>query len=432
MSGASKKVWPWLIRGASYSQTWKFPITQNHHMKFTMENQAGNAGYGIKYSWLASKFWSLFSSVDVNNQGSKFGIGTDIKFGNKIETRQTLSVNSTNWSPSLSSFISRELDLGFDKFDDYRFVGFLETTLGDYSTVPELTGGLSIFEENLNRLSLSTSLSFEYISSSIVVSKPFSNDNVLVSLGFRPVLNRDNIVDFAIFTNIRANISKTSYVEFMIRLGPSGFGIDLTINRWGQEFKFPLTFFGYKPLAMVISGIATSFALMVFKFWIQRIHKLQFDEKLQRKRQNLEHFRKKAEKWTEGMKNSVEQQRQIELEKQGLVITRASYGNLQSTKNFPGPINMTLQDNNTEPELITFNEEIIDVTDPLQFQVDKSQLHLPAESKCSLPGFYDPCTGQPNYLDVLFNLSGQNYRTIVPDKAALHIPEARESGQEEE
>lgn len=120
------------------------------------------------------------------------------------------------------------------------------------------------------------------------------------------------------------------------------------------------------------------------------------------------------------MKITIEQRRQAEIEKEGLVIIRAYYGHLASLPDFPGTLPIISTQISTEPLVCT--DQIIDVTDQLQYHVDKSELHLGSYPKHILPGFYDPCTGSPNYLDIYFSLSGQIYRTIIDDKGSLHIP----------
>jgi len=146
-------------------------------------------------------------------------------------------------------------------------------------------------------------------------------------------------------------------------------------------------------------------------------------EKLQQKRNVMQAELLKAQQWLRGMKNSIEQQRAQEEEKSGLVILHASYGNLTKRKNFEGELldrvgEWSLEDINEEEE---GDLEILNVTDQLQYQIEKSELHLFCNSKSVLPGFYDPCTGHPNYLDIIYSLKGTQHRVIIADNKELHI-----------
>jgi len=149
---------------------------------------------------------------------------------------------------------------------------------------------------------------------------------------------------------------------------------------------------------------------------------------LETKRQTLPDKRKKALQWKEGMQVIIIQRRQTEIEKQGLVIIRAYYGHLRTMKDYPDTMTIVPCEIVTDP--LECSEEIIDVTDQLQYQVENSEIHLGAFSKFLLPGFYDPCTGHPNYLEVYFSLSGLPYRTIIDEKAPLHIPFIKNMSEE--
>lgn len=51
-----------------------------------------------------------------------------------------------------------------------------------------------------------------------------------------------------------------------------------------------------------------------------------------------------------------------------------------------------------------------------------SVLHLASTSKADLPGFYDPCTGYDNYLEIYYLFKGHLHHVVVSDDDDLHLP----------
>jgi len=155
----------------------------------------------------------------------------------------------------------------------------------------------------------------------------------------------------------------------------------------------------------------------------QFIHKKKI-EKQEKKKLLLEVEHNEATLWLQGMKNSINIRREDELNNQGLIILHASYGNIGKRKKFSRP--MSDNEVNWSPLDLdpaeAVDQEILNVTDPLQYQVDKSALHLNSNSKSTLPGFYHPCTGFPNYLDIIYYYKGVQHRVIITDTDELHIP----------
>jgi hypothetical protein len=111
--------------------------------------------------------------------------------------------------------------------------------------------------------------------------------------------------------------------------------------------------------------------------------------------------REAAGKAVELMEESVEASRAEEMEKQGLVILEARYGDLASAR----------------------AGAWINVTVPLQCMVDSSVLVLPAgASKAWLEGFYDPCPGEEKYLRVRYKFLDMLHQCEVHDEDELCLP----------
>ncbi len=64
----------------------------------------------------------------------------------------------------------------------------------------------------------------------------------------------------------------------------------------------------------------------------------------------------------------------------------------------------------------------IDVTTPLQYFVDDSELHLHAGSKSSLLGFYDPCPGEDKTLRVVYRFKNRLHEVEIDDEDELAAP----------
>jgi len=65
---------------------------------------------------------------------------------------------------------------------------------------------------------------------------------------------------------------------------------------------------------------------------------------------------------------------------------------------------------------------VIDVTVPLQYKVEDSQLILEEGPKSSLYGFFDPCPGQEKQLRVRYLFKDKIHQAVVNDNDELKIP----------
>jgi DnaJ family protein C protein 11 len=64
----------------------------------------------------------------------------------------------------------------------------------------------------------------------------------------------------------------------------------------------------------------------------------------------------------------------------------------------------------------------IDVTTPLQYFVEDSELHLHAGCKSSLLGFYDPCPGEEKTLRVVYRFKNRLHEVEIDDEDELAAP----------
>jgi len=121
------------------------------------------------------------------------------------------------------------------------------------------------------------------------------------------------------------------------------------------------------------------------------------------------------------MKPHAERIRCYELQIQGLVIHKAYYGKL----NDEGlPIGENIENENSNIEQSP--PEWIDVTIPLQSQVQNSQLILPEGTKERMVGFFNPVIEENNpnerKLSISYLFHDEMHKVTILDTQALSIP----------
>ncbi|KAM3402595.1 hypothetical protein ACQJBY_006448 [Aegilops geniculata] len=121
---------------------------------------------------------------------------------------------------------------------------------------------------------------------------------------------------------------------------------------------------------------------------------------------------KKSQRLLEPVSNRKKNKQQ---ESDGLVITKALYGNHKKVKESS---QLSEIDDNVA-------SQVLDVTIPLNFLVTEAgQLKLhEGIKKSGIMGFYDPCPGDPKLLLVEYIFHGRQYKVMADDYGALSIPQ---------
>ncbi|KAG8092207.1 hypothetical protein GUJ93_ZPchr0012g20140 [Zizania palustris] len=124
------------------------------------------------------------------------------------------------------------------------------------------------------------------------------------------------------------------------------------------------------------------------------------------------HAAQKAQKLLEPVSN---RKKNRQLEDDGLVITKALYGNRKRIKE-RGESNELHDD---------VASQVLDVTIPLNFLItDAGQLKLHnGIKKSGIMGFYDPCPGDPKLVLVEYTFHGRKHKVMADDYDALSIPQ---------
>ena len=113
----------------------------------------------------------------------------------------------------------------------------------------------------------------------------------------------------------------------------------------------------------------------------------------------MEQAKQRAQDAINLMRETDEGRRQREEASRGLIIVEAKYGHHGSP------------------------DKVIDVTVPLQYQVENGELHLFESTKANLPGFYDPALGEDKSLMVQYLYRDRLHSIEVDDDEALLLPQ---------
>jgi DnaJ family protein C protein 11 len=114
------------------------------------------------------------------------------------------------------------------------------------------------------------------------------------------------------------------------------------------------------------------------------------------------------------MMTNVQRKVLVEESRRGLIIVYACYGNLDENNKDSAATSQSQESD---------EERVIDVTIPLQYLVEDSQLHLhESSSKSNLLGFYDPCPGEEKKLYIKYLFKDKLHEVTITDTEAIGLP----------
>ncbi|KXN67498.1 DnaJ-domain-containing protein [Conidiobolus coronatus NRRL 28638] len=205
-------------------------------------------------------------------------------------------------------------------------------------------------------------------------------------------------------------VSKTKLGTFLDIGFPTGVSVRLNFERLGQNFSLPIQLTqGFKVTPFVL-GITIPLALgfTLQNYALIPYKKYRMTQKLKDLRElnavYLEERRNEALAVVTLIKDAAFKKEREEIEINGLVIVQAYYGRVDTL---------------TEG----ISDGIIDVTIPLQYLVQNSQLKLNAKtSKSHLMGFYDPLLGEKKFLKIIYKFKGQLHTVLAKDLDPVALP----------
>ncbi|XP_050023597.1 dnaJ homolog subfamily C member 11 [Dermacentor andersoni] len=195
---------------------------------------------------------------------------------------------------------------------------------------------------------------------------------------------------------------------------PTGITLKLRLNRATQSYVFPI-FLSEEPLPIAIfygtvTPLVAWYILQTFVIvpYTERQRQREAKRAREANAAKLAERKKEAEAAVALMSETYLRIKSTEEAKGGLVIIEALYGNFSEE-----------QENNVSQATI---REVVDVRVPLQCLVKDSHLMLTDASKSNLPGFYDPCLGEPKSLHVRYRFRNLEHEVRLADEEAVRIP----------
>ncbi|KAK6734253.1 hypothetical protein RB195_017807 [Necator americanus] len=187
--------------------------------------------------------------------------------------------------------------------------------------------------------------------------------------------------------------------KFKIKTGQSSFEWQVVLCD-DRESLARSTIYGVV-VPVVLFQLATK---VVFRKWCDRFASL-FDDRSHEHEVDTAK-QEEAARVINLMRPTADRIRREEQRKLGIVILDARYGQSESSGS---------------SSYILAGDRTIDVTVPLQAMVNDSQLRI-YSVKSQLPGFYDPCPGEPKMLHVRYMFRDEPHVVTVSDDMPLQIP----------
>ncbi|XP_058086825.1 chaperone protein dnaJ 13 [Magnolia sinica] len=216
-------------------------------------------------------------------------------------------------------------------------------------------------------------------------------------------------------------ISDFSTVRMLYTLGIQGIFWRIELNRGGQKLIIPVLLSRHlNPIiatgALIIpSSLYFLLKTFVVKPYYRKRERQKALEKMEKSSAQVQEARAAAEKAQQLLQNVANRKKNKQLDTEGLVITKALYGNRKAFKR-------RNESREVDDELAS---QVLDVTIPLNFLVnDSAQLKLhEGIKKSGIMGFCDPCPGEPKQLHVEYTYGGNKFEVAVDDYEELVIPQ---------
>lgn len=148
-------------------------------------------------------------------------------------------------------------------------------------------------------------------------------------------------------------------------------------------------------------------------------------------KQRIAEKRKEAEAAVDLMAALYERICDEERQRRGLLIVSARYGKFDDDDDSIGGGSPASTPDSSASEWTAQNrhgddaQTIIDVTLPLQCLTRDGKLRLQKSTKSQLPGFYDPCMGEPKVLKIDYTYREVSYSVVIKDEQELRLPNGK-------
>ncbi|XP_042863915.1 dnaJ homolog subfamily C member 11-like isoform X2 [Penaeus japonicus] len=210
-------------------------------------------------------------------------------------------------------------------------------------------------------------------------------------------------------------VSQNSSLAASLSLGvPTGVQLKVKLHRASQTYGTTILLCEeilpapviYGTMVPLISWLALQ--KLVIQPYLRQRKQTELLKQRESNKSRLLEKRREAKAAVDLMRETVKRIVDQEEARKGLVILQALYGQL---------VTEGAQQSDCE-----MSDEVVDVTIPLQCLVKDSKLILQESSKCSLPGFYDPCPGEDKNLRVRYLFHAVTHEVTIKDTESLRIP----------
>ncbi|XP_020591708.1 chaperone protein dnaJ 13 [Phalaenopsis equestris] len=366
---------------------------------------AGASGTGSASAMLRHQISSVASVEFMASAGLRalLGVQTSRQLSQHSMATLGIAVSLRDGSVNLSNAWTRQLS---------------ETTIGNVQLVLGVESGISIgWQKKDDKTSASGELKFG--TASLGASVHYTHHFSAKSHGRLAGRIGSTALEFEIGGGRR--ISKFSTLRLLYIVGIQGISWRFELHRGGQKLIIPVLLFNEFNALFATSAFVLPSSLYfilkkyVLKPYYKRRERQRMLDKMYNKSIKLQEARKVAEKAQKLLEIVSNRKKNKQVEKGGLVISKALYGNLQE---------MDGRGELREEQNDEVASQVLDVTLPLNFLVsDSGQLKLHGGiRKSGIMGFYDPCPEFPKQLLVEYTFQGENRQVVVEDCDELMIP----------
>ena len=222
---------------------------------------------------------------------------------------------------------------------------------------------------------------------------------------------------FSLSTGLRLKLTKFTKASYALEVGEGEVRGVIGITRGGLNIRVPMILSRMvNPSNVLVAGVV----LGLCAFATRTLHSYLYDDPLkegkkakkeEQRQLEINEGHRAAEEYVMMIRSKALQSALQEQERRGLVILEAFYGRLSLLERISAGVTVT-------------STEIYDVTQQLQVLVEHHRLLMPAASKMTQYGFYNPCLDAEAALGLLvrFQYGGEAGRTLVKDMEALSLP----------
>eukprot|EP01128_Nolandella_sp_AFSM9_P006561 TRINITY_DN3409_c0_g1_i2.p1 TRINITY_DN3409_c0_g1~~TRINITY_DN3409_c0_g1_i2.p1 ORF type:complete len:438 (+),score=68.97 TRINITY_DN3409_c0_g1_i2:184-1497(+) len=365
-----------------------------------------NLGYNFSFSHMTS-FYSTLSA----SQMPFWSLGFKRTLNAKTKAEQFLKYYPKRAVVDMGLQIERDLATFGGSSAYVRWV---------LNTLSTMKIGLSSANDSKTSWMVGASATPHSCGLSAEISKEMTSDTTLSLGGQRSFMEG---ADWSFTPGISFKFDANTVMKLELAMQKGGIEIVTSFRRWGHFFSVPVQWSTFS-LWSAFTGFLSS---VLYTFVVRRLFVKPFlvareERELQYRRAAMAGEKIEAENLIKTSLPSIEFSRNEEEEKGGLVILHASYGNLAKRSSFVGAVSDSNPDLADVADDEEDDEEIVNVTDAIQYLVSRSALHLGRDSKSTLPGFYDPCTGFDNYLEIYYLFKGELHHVIRKDDDQIDLP----------